>query len=177
MSVIIALLLHLFTVHFVHKKGKEVSPDVYDIGQRTLPNLSNNKYIELFLNVMMITPFLFGWKITKEFIGYFIVIFTIRSLFNMVTILPKDPSCDDEKLDFSHYIHGFCYDKIFSGHFSVIFLLSILLYSHGILGLPILALVNILYAALIIASRSHYTIDVIVAALVTTLVYQNKIMF
>lgn len=174
--VLIMVVLHIITVRFIHQKGNIAHPGVYDLAQEKLPDLSSKLIPDIISNLVIFLPFLFGWSVTKEFFNYFVIIFIIRSIFNMTTILPRDKSCESYKFDITHYFKGYCYDKIFSGHFVFVFLMSLIIYNRGIFtNVPILALGNLMYAALIVSTRSHYSVDILVASLVVTLVYQNKL--
>jgi len=70
---------------------------------------------------------------------------------------------------------GGCYDKIFSGHFSIVFLITLLLWKHKYISLIPLFFINLVNGILIIMTRAHYSIDVVVAIFVTLFVYQNNI--
>jgi hypothetical protein len=108
----------------------------------------------------------------QEYLSYWIVIFMIRSVTTIVTILPKHKECKiEDKLIFV----GGCHDKIFSGHFVSVFLATILYLKNKWISMPILVLINIINSVSILLSRGHYTIDIIVAFFVTLFVYQNKL--
>lgn len=157
------------------KQGK-IIPKVYDIGIKYTPNLSSYKSLEYLSHFFaFVLPFLFGVDVLKTYLQYYIVITLLRYIFNILTILPKEKQCDD-KFSLSNYIFGHCYDKIFSGHFASSFLLSLILFDKKIItSIPLLSAFNIFNALLILSLRFHYTIDIIVAILVTIIVYQNKI--
>jgi hypothetical protein len=70
---------------------------------------------------------------------------------------------------------GGCYDKIFSGHFGITFLMTLLLYDNGYINQFVAILVNFLNAILILLTRSHYTIDIIVSIFVVIIIYQNNL--
>lgn len=181
------ILLHLLMVNYVHNTGssfynnriaqQKITPKVYDIGIKYTPNLSDNTvliYLSHFLAIVL--PLMFGESVLKTYIQYWIVIYIIRYLFNSITILPKDKTCDDNNFSFTNYITGHCYDKIFSGHFASGVLLSLILYNKGIVtSIPLLVILNSLNAFLILSLRFHYSIDLLVAILVTVIVYQNNL--
>jgi hypothetical protein len=158
LAIVLVVLLRIFTVNFVSQKGNDVIQD-------RLPDISGKIWPIFFQNIILIIPFLAGWSVASEFFNYYVVIIAVRTVFKIVT---RHKNCDDS-------LH---YDKIFSGHFSYVFLISIILYKHGIFtNVPLLALFNTLYALLIIAMRSHYTVDILVAIPVILTLYQNKINF
>ena len=145
-------------------------PKVYDIGHKYLPNLSKYEYISnyymlCFIVIVMCLP------ICKEFIGFIIPILLLRLIIINLTILPKHKDCviDIKK------VFGGCYDKIFSGHFATIFLITLLLWKYRYISIVLVYIINIISALLILVTRSHYTIDIVVAFFITLFVYQNKL--
>lgn len=114
-----------------------------------------------------------------KFIGFMIVIYLIRDITINLTILPKQSNCVMKKKDeFTLYDHiiGICYDKIFSGHFSLTYMLTLLYYSYGIItNIPLLVGWNIINGLAIISTRSHYTIDVVMAFFVCSFIYTNNL--
>lgn len=182
---LIYILIHVCIVRYVHKEGEEfysnrldnkkTTPKVYDIGMKYIPNLSKYKFLEYVSHfIAFVLPICFGLDIFKQYLSYYIIVMLIRYVFICLTILPKDKQCDSTSLGFYHYITGHCYDKIFSGHFSSTFLLSLILLDNGF-NIYYLYGLNIANAFLILSLRFHYTIDIVVGALVTLLVYQNKL--
>ena len=125
----------------------------------------------------MFIPFLlnFNLKFLKEYIGLMLTVILIRDMTINMTILPKDGRCQINDSFYSNIV-GCCYDKIFSGHFATVFILSLLYYSYKyITNIPLLILWNIMNAFIIITSHSHYTIDVFVSILVCYIVYDNDL--
>ena len=145
-------------------------PKVYDLGHKYLPNLSHyeyvsNYYMVFFIAIVVLLP------ICKEFIGFMITIILLRLIIIHLTILPKHKYCNID----SQKIFGGCYDKIFSGHFATIFLITLLLWKHKYISFALLCIINIISVLLILVTRSHYTIDIVVAFFITLFVYQNKL--
>lgn len=184
--VFLFVISHLLLSYFVHYTGKrfyedriiykKVNPKVFDLGHKYLPNWHDNFMLNLVIDFLCILPIFVNWKVFSTFIDYIPVIFMIRWITTLVTILPKHKECNDSKFDISSGISGHCYDKVFSGHFAVIVLLSCIIYSYGIIkNLPLIIFYNLLVAFLIIATRAHYTIDLIVSVFVVFVIYQNKI--
>jgi hypothetical protein len=157
---------------------RKIKPKVFDIGARHLPDWQNNqllKYVADFIAYIM--PVLLGAEIALEQAEYIIVIYGLRYIFNLVTILPKQTDCDDTKFGLNEVIFGHCYDKIFSGHTASVVLLALLLHKHKGYSAFLLALGIVVYGIVIICLRYHYTIDVLVAIVVTLLVFQNNVKF
>jgi hypothetical protein len=151
-------------------------PKVYDLGHRYMPDWHDMKIANVLMDVLPILPLFLGWNVVYTFLGYIPFLFMIRWITTLVTILPKYKKCDDSKFTMSLGLFGHCYDKIFSGHFAVSVLLSCIVYSKGIISnLWIIIIYNFLVAFLIIATRAHYTIDIIVSIFVVFVVYQNRL--
>lgn len=159
-------------------KNNKTTPKVFDIGFKYLPDYTDNPYLLFILNfIIVIVPFyvhfILGYKILDEYFYYFIIIYLIRLVMINSTILPKMKQCVNDFNLFST-INGHCYDKIFSGHFSSIFLLVLILYNKKIFtNIPVLTGFSTFIALLILLTRSHYTIDIIVAIFVVSFVYYN----
>ncbi len=94
----------------------------------------------------------------------------------ITTILPKNESCSVDKLNMFHMtLGGTCYDKMFSGHFAFGLLSTILAFKHGFMessisNVSLYALINVIHFWIIAVTRSHYTMDLVVAFYVTMLV-------
>lgn len=182
------ILLILFSIisYNVHKQGKtfyddrikngKITPKVFDIGMKIIPNLSSNKYLTFIANILpVVLPIvlLYNTPYLMKYYYIFGYIILIRYLFINLTILPKDKNCKDDEYTIENIILGHCYDKIFSGHFTMIYLLALFLYKYKIYtDLFYLGFGVISYGIMIISLRFHYTIDIAVAAVVTQLVFE-----
>jgi hypothetical protein len=158
-------------------KKNKINPKVFDLGYKYLPNYTDNIYLLIIINLMccgfLLVHFGLGYDILNEYMYYFIIIMFIRLIMINVTILPKTKTCDNN-FNLKHTINGHCYDKIFSGHFASFLLLLVILYNKNIYtNIPVLFLVGLFHAFLIILTRAHYTIDIIVAIFVVLFVYFN----
>lgn len=179
-------LFNLLFVYLVHTEGSsfyknrinkgKTSPKVYDIAAKYLPNLSHIQWLEYFAHfIVLVLPFLFGSNVRNEYFSYIPIIFFIRCFFLFITILPKEKHCDDSELTISNFVFGHCYDKIFSGHFSMITLIMLILLKFKQINILTFGFATISYGLLILMLRFHYTIDLVVAFVITILIYQNKI--
>ena len=161
--------------------GNKNNPEVYDLLHKLLPDLSHNEWIVNYLAIASLIPLVlnFSKELVVSFIGFMIVIYLIRDITINLTILPKQSNCVmKKKEEFTLYDHiiGICYDKIFSGHFSLTYVLTLLYYSFGIItNIPLLVGWNILNSLAIISTRSHYTIDVVMAFFVCSFIYTNNL--
>ena len=122
---------------------------------------------------MLLVPFIItcSFELLIKIGSLFLTILAIRSITIVTTILPKTTS----RCSSNHILNGHCYDFIFSGHFSLGLLTSLVLLENGKINQLFFFLFNILHGLLIVATRSHYTIDVLVGGLVTFIVYQNNL--
>ena len=170
MAVISAILQSLST-YYVENIGKRLysqTAPLYDVIHEHLPNLER---FEHWIDALVIIPvigiivmWVSGIDINfKECIRALAIVFIIRAFTNFVTILPSPKLGGDFKS------FGGSYTCIFSGHIATI---MILLYFIG-LEIPFVSTFKLAYilpsALFIVASRTHYTIDVIVAAFVVLL--------
>jgi hypothetical protein len=147
-------------------------PSVFDIGYYYLPNLSKYEIIGHVYSLIFIAILLRLPKLWEDFLGYIIPILFIRLLFIHMTVLPKHRTCN---INQQMYFLGGCYDKIFSGHFSVLLLITLLLLKYKYITLPWVIGINLIHLLLLLLFRWHYTIDMIIACMVTLIVVQNDI--
>ena len=179
--IVLFAILHSFCYRILEKQAvytqntEPITPTtkIYDIGHRYLPNLSKINFIsDLFVFVYLIPLFLFPNKnMIEEFIIYFLCVFVIRDIIMVSTVLPKDKSCQLHNQKLKYFYHGSCYDKVVSGHFSVVMLLSFLYYKYNIVSnVQLLVILNIINAFLIVSVRNHYTVDIILAVFVSAVV-------
>lgn len=152
-------------------ENNKLNPKVYDIFHKYLPDLSKYEWISN-LYWVIISVILFSYIDLDgiiEFFSYFIVLFIIRDISINLTILPKNKKC------YENSIFGGCYDKIFSGHFASIYLLTLIVSKYNIVSPVVLVIINIINAFLILLTRGHYTIDIFVSFFITSLLFTNNI--
>lgn len=149
---------------------------IYDTLLQVLPDLRKyHLFIDLIALVGVISLFFFSTKtLVYELFAKFIIIMFIRAFTILTTIFPKDEHCDTT-LNLRSYLFGGCFDKIFSGHTSFILLLTLLYYREHIIGLYSLLGINLFNMFIILSTRGHYTVDVLLAIFVTTTIYSVKI--
>jgi len=155
---------------------KDSGYELFDITHYILPDLHSYHYITDFigLGVLISLYFLSNETLTTEFLAKFTIIMFIRAFTTIATILPKHKICN-ETITTRSLLLGGCYDKIFSGHTSFTLLLTLLYYRENIINLPLLLGINATNILAILATRSHYTVDVLLAIFVTTTIYTIKI--
>jgi hypothetical protein len=156
------------------------NPEVYDVLHKILPNYDQKRWLTNYMVLSAFIPLIlnFNQEFILEFIGFIIVVYLIRDIIINLTILPKHINCSIrmEKMTTYEYFVGGCYDKIFSGHFSLTMMLTLLYYTYGyITNIPLLVGWNLINGLIIISTRSHYTIDVVMALFVCLTVFTNNI--
>uniref|UniRef100_A0A6C0IF96 Sphingomyelin synthase-like domain-containing protein n=1 Tax=viral metagenome TaxID=1070528 RepID=A0A6C0IF96_9ZZZZ len=165
---------HLIGMDFY--KDQPTNYKIHDLLHSVLPDLHDYHISIDIIGFIAVIPAImyFNQELTIEFLTKFLIIMLIRAFTIVSTVLPKYERCDT-KFDYRNFILGGCYDKIFSGHTSFILLLTLLYYREHIINLPTLFVMNIINMLAIIATRSHYTVDVLIAIFVTTTIFNVKI--
>jgi hypothetical protein len=173
----ILILLAIVNTAFTYKAdkfAKNVSVNtkpLFDFGHYLLPNTSQFRILnDIVPAVLLIVAYTSRSselsKLTKALV--FAVLMRIVTVYS--TILPSSTrSCK-----FAGIIGG-CHDKIFSGHTTVAILCSFFLSKTYPKYTNHLILLNFLLLMSIISSRDHYTIDVLIALIISVLI--SVIMF
>jgi hypothetical protein len=135
-------------------------------------NYSKNWFLLAFLIPMFINFERVNTQFLKELVVKFCLILIIRSVMMMSTILPRQRGCEVKSLGlFNYTIGGTCYDKMFSGHFAFGLLLTLLILRYnivdGVYSMYYFIIINTLHFFILTITRSHYTVDLLVAILVT----------
>jgi len=152
-------------------KNNKINPKIYDIGHKYLPNLEYHEYI---INIILVLSFIVFLKYPNIITPFFILllfIFIFRLFVSQLTVLPKMKKC---VIKSTPDINGYCYDKIFSGHTAVLCLITLFLFNLKQISIYSLFFINIIYGLIIIATRAHYTIDVVFSFIVTFTIFQNR---
>jgi len=159
----------------LREKDQKTNQKIYDISHKYLPDLSHLHWVSDIYTFSCLIPLVATGNINiiGEYISYFILIMIIRDITTLSTILPKHKSCDlDKRPAISTFVGG-CYDKMFSGHTSSVFLASLVYYKHGIItSIPILVGMNLVNILFILLGRGHYTIDVLLAPFIVLALYR-----
>jgi hypothetical protein len=171
--IVFIFVINVYLVNKLNKIGKYYYKHpihIYDLGFKYLPNLHKYGYIsDIVVVISLLSLFIPG--ICMKFVYLIIPIYLIRFITTNTTVLPKIEHCTIPDTLYSSFF-GSCYDKIFSGHFAVVFLITLLLFEESYISLFLLFIINILNGLIIIATRQHYTIDVIVSFFITLFVHQ-----
>ena len=183
----ILVIFHLISYDNVHKNGTvfydnlqndpNSPPQIYDIIHENLPNLSKYAIVpnKIFIAIILgIIVFAWNGSLSKEFLGFMLIVMFLRDITMNLTIFPKDQKSNKNKKE--NPIMGGLYDKLFSGHFAFCLLASLLFFKYGIItNIPLLVVFNCINAFLIVATHSHYTVDVAFSLFVTLFLFQNDI--
>jgi hypothetical protein len=146
---------------------------VYDIIHDNLPSIRKLSVIVEAIPFILLTFILFiDLKLFYNIAGFMITIFAFRLFIIHLTILPKDKKCDIKN---ASLYNGGCYDKVYSGHFSVVFMSLLVIYNKKYINFFTFALLSLIMAFLLISTRAHYTIDIFVAVFIVIIVYQNNL--
>jgi hypothetical protein len=163
-------------IAFYEQQEKQAGK-IFDLIHEITPDLHRYEdIVNLIPLTLMISFFAVptGLALIQEFALRFLFIVFLRSLTIMTTILPKHEKCT-KRFTMSTIFSGQCYDKVFSGHTAFVFLLTLLFLRDGYIPFWFFVVINIAQASLILLTRSHYTIDVVFAFLITYLVYDKDI--
>ena len=183
--IITAIVLHFLCTRFVWKTGTmhyttNNSTNIYDIIHNNTPdysrfNYTKNWYLLLFIIPVVLNAGLITSSIVLEFVIKFCIILIFRSIFMVTTILPKQNGCSVKNLGlFDMTIGGTCYDKILSGHFAFGLLLTLIMFKYDFVKPKYyyyFVVLNVIHAIILTVTRSHYTLDVILALCVTLIVH------
>jgi hypothetical protein len=175
----VVFLILLLSNYFTHElgktfyKGEQANSKIFDVLWSVTPDMHEyGKYNDIIVIGLLISFLFVPTMIFKEFIGKFLLILLVRALTIVSTILPKHEKCDDN-LSWLQMMKGQCYDKVFSGHTSFVLLATLIFLREGIISLPVFFALNLGQITSIILTRSHYTVDIILAIVITWLVYDG----
>ena len=176
--IFILFLVNNYNLNFIENIGeifystKHEFPKVYDILHENCIHVDKFEYAsDTIVLILIIILIILDVNMFYNYLGFIIVILIIRIFTNMLTILPKNNLCITEN---GWSFRGKCYDKLFSGHFSSVFIATLLLYKNNYINIILLVLINLINSLFIILSRNHYTIDIVMAFFVSLFVYQNN---
>lgn len=167
--------------YFVHYNGKQfydnriaqgkTFPKIFDIGFQTIPDLSQDSLVTYVADYAFYLPVLIllfnkDWEALRMSVGLSLTIQLFRLLFISSTILPRIKKCDDTSYGIYNLLHGNCYDKMFSGHMAALTVNTLLTIEKGYVS-PLVGASFIGGTAMVtVATRNHYTIDVLVGIFV-----------
>lgn len=176
---ILFLIFHYFNLTYLETKSekfyqkKENYKKVQDIFHNILPHLSNFEYASDILSGLVLAYLaIMKFELLYEFGGLIFTLILLRQFIIQITVLPKNEICHIKD---SSIFRGGCYDKIFSAHFGITFLATLILFDNGLINNLFMIVINFVNALFILLSSNHYTIDIIVSIFVVIIIYQNNL--
>lgn len=143
---------------------------IRDIGFTILPYYDNtlNDYIVIGL---ILAYLLFGKNYT-QLLKLSIILFTLRVIFNNLTVLPVT-SDECKKKTFLPFT-GRCRDLVFSGHTSLAVLIVLFLIHENTISTLVGTGTIVTLITSILLARHHYTLDVVIGALVSMWLFHSR---
>jgi len=140
----------------------------HDVGYTLVPRMDVSPFV---LNVVVLLSFLPlilnpQMGAVRAFVIYYTIVMLIRAVTTNLTILPEDRECPHTEFTLGTLIQGHCSDKLFSGHQALVATVGIVCVQYGIVSTPLAIIYNGVVAYLLLASRSHYTVDIFLGALI-----------
>ena len=176
---VIYVYIYLKNLKF-HTKNKK---PLKDIIMDNCFDLRNFKFINEPLILIFLIPYIVNKKLKYLYnvIKIFSLIFSLRIITSTITEMPSsDPNCDINKKGILKYITGHCFDKIFSGHTSLTLILVLVAFDKNLVNYNqyiIYQILQILYGFLLICTKCHYSVDVILSYIIVIpifLLIKNK---
>ena len=166
-------LYHLETKSEKFYQKKENHKKVQDIFHSILPHIPDFEYASDILTLLVFAYLaIMNFEQFYQLGGLIFTLVLLRQFIIQMTILPKNEVCDIKD---TSMFRGGCYDKIFSAHFGITFLSTLILFDNGLINKLVAILINFVNGLFILLSRNHYTIDIIVSIFVVIIIYQNNL--
>lgn len=183
---IILILIRYLSNSFINSKHVPKN-NIHDVCHNFLPTVGltrTKNYIYDFytilpvLLVFVLSCYYCDLSLAYEFAVIIIILNALRPIFYAITILP-DPTerCEKNKQihsDFYEFFVGSCKDMIFSGHIANSFMGLMYLMKYFGLKPIYAALHQIILIIWMLCSKRHYTVDIIIAYLVSILLFDYK---
>jgi len=173
------------TYYHLNYLNKHIEINEYDtlpdLLIESLPDLSNvkicNFMIDSFILILFIPFFIKKRYDLLYFMFKIISILTLlRSVTKLVTIVPSQNNNCSNNSSIKTYLTGYCNDKIFSGHTAITLILILTIMENKLINNnynSLLVFSHIFYAFLILATRNHYSVDVVLGYIITYSVFNN----
>lgn len=179
---IITVFSTYFHIKYIERSNINEFKSLPDLIVDNIPDLSSslvcNKLVD-YLILLWITPILlFG---NDELIGFMYkfssIVFCLRTLTKFFTIIPSQCNkCVNDTSNLKCYITGYCNDKVFSGHTAMSLISLLIILDNKLIDSRynyFLVFSQLTYVSLILASKNHYSVDVIVSYIITISLYYN----
>lgn len=157
---------------------------IQDIGHTHLPYVKNYYLNDVFLilpNLYMVYILHINKKLflLKHYLLLVLILYSLRWFLHNTTVLPVIKSKQKDKNYVKKYcankinLNGGCNDYIFSGHVTLVLLsLMFIMYAKGEV-VPELVIYSVFFSVLVICSHTHYTVDVLLAWIITILMFTS----
>ena len=166
-----------------HKIGtehyKKNPNEVFDVGHKIFMQYEIPEYVLVLYELAALSPLLIADAATrssviKELLPKLGILFLLRASTVVTTILPKSGKCPkDDTWDLRRMTAGGCYDKIFSGHMGAAVLLALTFVKYKIIPAWIGWVYAGVMAVLILVTRGHYSVDLILGAAIAFLLHKT----
>lgn len=166
---IIIVIINQYSSNNLDKlNNKEIS----DLGFDLIKEEDNIYRFNDFMVILLILWYAFKGKNKNLLFKLSSVLFFFRVIFMNITVLPqtKEQCPKNRLLPFT----GGCRDLVYSGHTSLSVLILLMLISEGSLSSYIGFSYISLLIYIIIKSRSHYTLDIVLGGIAGFMVFNNR---
>jgi hypothetical protein len=169
--VLFAFVFHIFvtniTAHRILSNKTCHTQPLYDIIHHHTDNLSEYKHIIDILAFIFLLPLMLcDGNCKSDFIYVSAIVVILRSITILVNDLPKSDNNCYQNMTIYNYVFGHCYDKVFSGHVALTLIGLLLIHKYNIFNeyvILLLCVLHLFYSFLIILTRGHYTMDVLLS--------------
>lgn len=179
-----SIIMHTLAQHYAYSQGKEINNTIV-LPDITFRYLKESRYTEfdvlIFVNdvlpVLIVAYLVYLMIIHKrtylilDYLFILSIVYLLRALLFTITTLP-DPSqrCNP------YGLMGACNDLVYSGHIAITTITLLFIYynfhrSSKFLGIMILYL--FITSFVILKNRNHYTLDVVLALIISVLLYHQ----
>ncbi len=178
LRVILTIVLYFMANYHTYQIGVECNHErpLFDALHEVLPDLSRWVYVRDIVLIAYLIPFLFivnTFDFIFDFLHYFLLIVTFKAITIFFTFIPPShPECGDKR-----YLNH-CFHQMLSGHNSFVFLLFLLYLKYGVFKSDMMKLGwfggVIGYALLILMTRAHYSVDILVSFIIVFLLVEKN---
>jgi hypothetical protein len=178
-GILLFIMLGQWAIETLGEQHYEIAENntIFDLAHKLLPDIHEHEWIINVLPVVLVMWMVVlpdSYDMLKTVLVLYMITLSIRALTAVSTILPKHEKCQVGSKFLNIFQGGGCYDKIFSGHAAFVTLLLLVLLKAGHISALVFWLLLGSTAFAILATRSHYTVDVVLGILMSYLVFDGK---
>jgi len=169
---------------YILRKNPDNKIKIYDLSYAYLPKIIiDDRYINILnwvFTMLPFFPFIFfnvnnKCKLFNEMIEYFVPVMLIRGITINLTILPPDKKCNLKQFTYNEYIQGHSYDKLFSGHLSLVLIVMYIFWIHNIVSFYYIIINIFLIIFYMLLFRLHYSNDLFFSFFIVYFVINENI--